>query len=123
MRQPGSDRSVGPEHGEVGPGQMEMGERVAERVAMLDIGPPHPQAFEERDERSGPSGEFLERAARAVLDRQRAGDAARDEMLHQREEIRQVLAPHPLLVKRENVASALGVDEIVRVLDALGDAL
>ena len=51
-----------------------------------------------------------------------AGDSARDEMLHQREEIRQVLAPHPLLVKRENVASALGMDEIVGVLDALGDA-
>ena len=45
-----------------------------------------------------------------------------DEMLHQRKEIREVLAPHPLLVKCENVASALGMDEIVGVLDALGDA-
>src|SRR5512144_2128308 len=98
---------------------MEMGERVAERVAMLDIGPPHPQSFEEGDERSGTPGELLERAASAVLDRERAGDRARDEMLHQPKKIREVLAPHPLLVERQDIAPALGMNEIVGVLDAL----
>ena len=46
---------------------MEMGERVAERGAMLDIGAPHPQAFEEGDERRGPPGQFLQRAAARSL--------------------------------------------------------
>ena len=44
-------------------------------------------------------------------------------MLHQREEVGQVLAGDALLVEREDVRATLGVDEVVGVLDALGDAL
>src|SRR5690606_39734197 len=58
----------------------------------------------------GASRELFKRARLAVLDRQRAGDPARGEMLHQREEIREVLRPDPLLVEREDVGAALGVD-------------
>ena len=44
-------------------------------------------------------------------------------MLHQAEEERQILALHPLLVEREDVAALRGVEQVVAVLDALGDAL
>ena len=44
-------------------------------------------------------------------------------MLHEREEIREVLRRHALLVERQDVAPGFGLHEIVRVLDALGDPL
>src|SRR4029077_3530130 len=45
------------------------------------------------------------------------------EMLHQREEKRQILGRHPLLIECEDVVAARGVDQEVRVLHALRDAL
>ena len=59
----------------------------------------------------------------AVLDRLRAGDAAVRQMLHQRQKERQVAFGHPLLVERQDEVAAAGVDQKIRVLDALGDAL
>ena len=44
-------------------------------------------------------------------------------MLHQREEIGQVLSRHTLLVEGEDVAARFGLNEIVGVLYAFGDAL
>ena len=102
---------------------MEPSERLAERGAMLDARPPHPQAFEEGDERRRPTGKLFQRVAVAVADGEGAGDAARREMLHQRQEVRQVFRANALLVQRQDVAAALGVDQIVGVLHALGDAL
>src|SRR5271169_877960 len=43
-------------------------------------------------------------------------------MLHQAEEIGQVGLVYPLLVEREEEEAGAGVDEVVRILDALGDA-
>jgi hypothetical protein len=44
-------------------------------------------------------------------------------MLHQPEEKRQVVRRDPLLVERQDEIAALGVDEEIGVLDALGDPL
>ena len=44
-------------------------------------------------------------------------------MLHQREKERHVAGRDPLLVQRENVVAAAGVDEEIRILHALRDAL
>ena len=69
------------------------------------------------------SGELAQRPPLAVVHRQRAIDAARRKVLHQAEEEGQVVRRHALLVERQDEAARLGVHEIVRVLDALGDAL
>ena len=48
---------------------------------------------------------------------------AAGQMLHQAEEERQVLGRHPLLVEGQDVVPGRGVDQEVRVLDPLRDAL
>ena len=57
------------------------------------------------------------------MNRHRAGHAAVRQMLYQPEEERQVLGVDPLLVEREDVGAALGEQQVVGVLDPLGDAL
>jgi hypothetical protein len=44
-------------------------------------------------------------------------------MLHQREKERHVTGGNPLLIERENEVAALGVNQEIGILDALGDAL
>lgn len=44
-------------------------------------------------------------------------------MRHQRQEIRQVVFRHALLVEREDVGALARVQQEVRILDAFGDAL
>ena len=87
------------------------------------VRPPHPHAVEERHDRGRPAAQPAERFAVAVLHRLRAGDAARVQVLHQRQEKRHVAGRHALLVEREDVMAAPGMDQEVRVLDALGDTL
>src|SRR5579862_8930279 len=57
------------------------------------------------------------------MDRRRASDAFLREMVHEREEERQVSGVHPFLIERQDEGAALGAEKIVGVLDALGDAL
>ena len=72
---------------------------------------------------AGRSASRAERAALAVVDRQRAVDAARREMLHQAEEEGQVGRIDALLVEGQDELARLGDEQVVGVLDALGDAL
>ena len=85
--------------------------------------PPDPHAVEEGDDRGRPARDLAEHLAGAVLDRLRAGDAARVQVLHQAEKERQVVGGDALLVERQDEIAAAGVDQEVGVLDALGDAL
>src|SRR6266446_826859 len=47
----------------------------------------------------------------------------RREVLHERDEERQILRQHALLVERKDETTALGAQQEIRVLDAFGDAL
>src|SRR5262249_36120435 len=53
----------------------------------------------------------------------RTGDTLGRQMLHERDEERQILRLYPLLVERQDEGAALGTQEEIRVLDTLGDAL
>jgi hypothetical protein len=57
------------------------------------------------------------------MDRKRAGNAALRQMIHQSQKERQIARFHPLFVKRENVGTAFCVQQEIRILDALGNAL
>jgi hypothetical protein len=54
--------------------------------------------------------------------RQRTRHAALGQVLHETEEERQVVAVHPLLIKRQDELAAGRVDEEIGVLHPLGDA-
>ena len=79
--------------------------------------------MQERDDRRRPSGKPAQRFAVAVVHRQWAVDAAFGEMLHQAEEEGEVGRVDPLLVEGEDELALLGREQVVGVLDALGDAL
>ncbi len=122
-RAPSLDRQrVRPLHPEIGAGEMKLGQRVAEPRAMRRGRPADPHAVQEGDDRGRTPGEPPERLALAVLHRLRAGQSARREMLHQTEKERQIIRGDALLVERENEIAATGVQEKIRVLDALRDA-
>ena len=72
---------------------------------------------------AGRFAELAEHCAIPAMNRNRAGHAAVRQMLYQPEEERQVPGIDPLLVEREDVGAALGQQQIVGVLDPLGDAL
>ena len=107
---------------EIGAGEMQARQRRAERGAMGGLGVMHGIAVEKGDDHGGTAGEATQRDAGAVSHRQRAGDAARGEMFHQVQEERQVGFRDPLLIKREDEAAGAGVEIVVRIFDALGDA-
>ena len=85
--------------------------------------PADPQAVEEGDDRRRPAGKLAQNLAGAILHRLRAGDAAARQMLHQRQEKRQIAFGDAPLIEREDVIAAAGMNEEIRVFDALGDAL
>ena len=82
-----------------------------------------PQAVQEGRDGGGLAGQRAQRVAVAAVDRRGAGDAVRRQMLHQAEEERQILRVDALLVERQDVLAARRGQQVVGVLDALGDAL
>src|SRR5690349_17020618 len=102
---------------------MQPRQRGAEPRTVGGRRPPDPQAFEKRDDGSRPAGDSAKHIALTVLDRLRASDAAAREMLHQAEEEWQVFGGNPLFIECENEAAVAGMDQEVRVLDPLRDAL
>src|SRR5262249_16262122 len=104
-------------------GEMQLRKSRTERSAMSGARPPDAHAAEKRDDGGRPAGELAEHAALAILHRLRAIEPARGEMLHQSEKERQIVARDPLLIEREDEIAAAGVQQEVRVLDALGNAL
>src|SRR5690606_26237188 len=66
---------------------------------------------------------FSKVAAGAVTDGRRTGDVSAGQMLHQPQEKGQITGGNPFFIERQNVRAARGVDDVVRVFDAFGDAL
>ena len=102
---------------------MQPRQRFAQRRAMTGGWSPDPHAVEEGDHGGRPAGDLAQHLSAFVLHRLRAGDAARVQMLHQRQKERQILGRDTLLVKREDEIAAAGMNEKIRILDALGNAL
>ena len=102
---------------------MKTRQRVAQSRAVRGAGAADPHAVEKGDDRRRPSGEPAQYFAGAVLDRLRAGDAAARQMLHQPQEERQVALGNATLIQREDEIALAGMNQKIRVLDALGDAL
>ena len=98
---------------EIAAGEMQLRERFPDGGAMSGTRPADPHAVEEGDDGGRSTGEAAEHLAAAVLDRLRAGDAARGKMLHQAEKERQVVRRHPPLIKREDEISGGGVQQKV----------
>ena len=124
QRPPAGDRQrVGPLQRKVAAGKMQAGQRLADRPAMMQRDAARPQAVQERRDGGGLAGQRAQRVAVAAMDRLGAGDAARREMVHQAEEERQVLRVDALFVERQEVLPRARGQQVVGVLDALGDAL
>ncbi len=86
-------------------------------------GPARPHAFEERYDGRRPAGKLADDLAIAAMNRQRTRDPLPRKMLHQAEKERQVRLLHPLLVEREDERPTASMQDEVRILGALGDAL
>ena len=102
---------------------MQVGEGAADRGAVERLDAARPHAGEKADHRRRTAAQLPQRDAVAAVDRQRAGDAVLRQMLHQRDEERQVPRRHPLLVEGQDEIAVRRGEEEIRVLDPLGDAL
>ena len=102
---------------------MQAGQRLADGCAVRDRRAARPHAVEKAGDRRRLAGERPQRIAVAAVDRLRAGDAARGEMIHQAEEEGEIPRIDALLVERDDVLALRRGQEEVGVLDALGDPL
>src|SRR6188472_1278089 len=90
---------------------------------MSDVWLPWPHALEKIDDGGRTPREAAKRFAAARLDRLRTHDAVGRKMTHQTEKERQVVDGDALFIERQEKRSGGGVQQIVGVLDAFGDAL
>ncbi len=103
--------------------KMQARKRVAKRRAMGRARAADPHAVEEGHDRGRPPGDEAQHVAGPVLDRLRTGQPARRQILHQREEERNVLERDALLIERQDEIAAAGVDQEIGILHAFGNAL
>lgn len=80
-------------------------------------------SVEKGHQHGGATGKLPQGLSGAVLDRLRAVDAACRQMVHQAEEKRQVVHRDPLLIQRENEEAGFRVQQVIGVLDPLGNPL
>ena len=124
QRSPARDRQVvGPRHGKGLAGDMHARHGFPQQAAMPRRNPPRPHALEEADDGHRAPAQLPERIAVAAVDRRRAGGALGRQMIHQAQEKRQVVRGHALFIEGEYVGVAVGLEEVVGVLDPFGDSL
>ena len=119
----GGPEIIAPPHRKRRAGAMQPGQRTAERRAVERLDAARPHAVEKGDDRRWPAAQFAQRLAVARPHRGRAGDALMGEVIHQRDEERQVRRGDPLLVKRQDEVALHGGQQEIGILHPLGDAL
>ena len=102
---------------------MQPGERPADGGAMVRLNASWPHSGEKRHDRRGASAQLAQSDAVAPSHRRRAGDPLPRQMLHQRNEKRQVPWRDPLFIKGQNEIAVHGRQQVIRVLYPLGDPL
>jgi hypothetical protein len=102
---------------------MHPAQRLAGRARLLRRRMRQRYAFQKLDQAGRAARDRLDLDAFAILQRARHGQSAIRQMIEQREEEGQVARIHALLVQCQDEAPTLGLDQIIAVLDALGDAL
>jgi hypothetical protein len=102
---------------------MKLRKRLADRRTMLDARTADPYAIEKGHQRRRPPSQLLQHHTVAIAHGSRAAQAVSRKMLHETEEKRQFIRVHPLLIESEDERPLLRAHEVVRVLNALGNAL
>ncbi len=101
-RQPSTDSAFGRFSSKPSPATCISAKRLADLAAMFCLRLSQPHAFEKGNERGRAAGKRAEQRAVLARQRQRAGQAAGGEMLHQAEEERQVVLFDALFVERQD---------------------
>ena len=102
---------------------MQPGQRAAKRGAVERLDTARPHAVQKGDDCRRPAAQFAQCLAVTCPHRGRAGDALMRQMVHQRDEERQVLGGDPFFVKRQDKVALLGGQQEIGILHPLGDAL
>src|SRR5205807_8146464 len=102
---------------------MQLRQRMADGGTMGGVRLARPHPFEEIDDRGWPSRQCPQRFAVAHLYRLRTVDAVTGEVRHQAEKERQIGLGDTLFIQREKERSRGSMQQEVRILDTLGDAL
>ena len=89
---------------------------------MLRPHPARPDARQEGGDRRVPPAQVPQRGAVAAAHRLRADQAVLRQMLHQAEEPGQFRRVHPLFIQGQDEVAARGLQRVVGVFHALGDA-
>ena len=124
QRRPAGDgERIRPLDLEIAARAVQLRQHFADLRAMLHARPAHRHAIEESDDDRRPSGETAQRRAAPIVNRQRTIDAAPRQMLHQAEKERQVGFDDTAFIEGENEKARFAMEQVVRILDALGNAL
>ena len=100
---------------------MQHGECPAERGAMERQNSSRPHPGEKCHDRRGPAAQLAQGNAVATPHGGRTRDTMPREMLHQRDEKRQVLRIDPLFIEGQDEIAVFRCKQEIRVLDPLGD--
>ena len=121
---PGGNREIVlPLHREIGAGQVHLGQCLAQKLAVFGQDTARPQPVEEGYDGGGPATESAQGFAVAPMHGRRTMDATAGQMIHEAQEIGQVVRAHPFFIEREDVAACPRAQKVVGILHALGDAV
>ena len=102
---------------------MHHGEAFAQGATMFGLRPVDAYTVKKRDNSGRSSGQMSQRLAVAAVNRDRTSNTCVREVLHEAEEKWQVFGIHSFLIQGQYVMAGTRVQEIIRVFDALGNAL
>src|SRR5262245_14793014 len=116
-------KRIGAAEGKILTGEMHARHGLADGGAMHHLWAADPDALKKCDQGGRPAGKPPQALTLGIANRRRAADPGVGEVLHQAEEKRQILGGHPLFVEGKEKGTRFGVEQVVGVLNTLGDAL